>query len=378
MKRSVKKFTTSMALVLLGSIMATSVTAQSVDDLIAEAVRPLPEDLRADATVYTYDDGDRVVLRQGTNQVECVPKNPATGFIRCNATSNSERMDYSAKLSSEGLGGAELTAAMDQAVEDRIIDETVFGSIRYRLTDEDDTIKLLWIVQVPYAMPEDLGMSTESQFQNSLAGQGRPWLMLEGTSSAHVMIPINATESSNMGAATTRLNTMAIMNTVEQATLPLPEEFRAGATVVQYDSETGARQVLRQGTNLMECQPRAESGFTRCYHQIVSAEQDIRALLAAQGASQEQIQEAVAEAIDGGDIATAPSGSMMYRLYEEDDRLKLLWVIRLPNASSEQTGMSIGSQRDNSLDGMGKPWMMRDETPAAHLMIPINGTELSN
>ena len=376
MKRSVKKIATSMALVLLGSTMVMSVAAQSVDDLIAEAVRPLPEDLRADATVYNYEDGDRVVLRQGTNQVECVPKNPVTGFIRCNATSNSERMDYSAKLSAQGLGGAEAAAAMNQAVAEGIINDFVFGSIRYRLTDADDTIKLLWIVQVPYAMPENLGIPTESQFLNSLAGKGSPWLMGEGTSSAHVMIPINSTESSNMGFATTRLNTMAIMNTVEQATLPLPEEFRADATVVQYVPGTGAREVLRQGTNMIECHPRAENGFTRCY--LASAVEDLRALLAAQGLSQEQVQETVVEAIAGGDITAAPFGSMMYRLYEEDDRLKLLWVIRLPNASSDQTGMPLGSQRDNSLAGMGKPWMMRDGTPDAHLMIPINGTELSN
>ncbi len=37
---------------------------------------------------------------------------------------------------------------------------------------------------------------------------------------------------------------------------------------------------------------------------------------------------------------------MMYRLYEQDERLKLLWVIRLSDATSEQTGMSLCSQRD--------------------------------
>ena len=40
--------------------------------------------------------------------------------------------------------------------------------------------------------------------------------------------------------------------------------------------------------------------------------------------------------------------------------------------------MPTASQRDNSLAGMGLPWMMREGTPNAHLMIPINGTEFSN
>ncbi len=161
-----KSFSCSMALMIFGSTIAMSVAAQSVDELIAEAVRPLPEDLRAEATVYTYDAaGDRVVLRQGTNQVECVPKNPDTGFIRCNATSNAARMDYTAKLRAQGISGAELNEALVEAVNGGIIDDMVFGSIRYRLYDDDDNIKLLWIVQVPYAMPGDLGMPTENQFQ---------------------------------------------------------------------------------------------------------------------------------------------------------------------------------------------------------------------
>jgi hypothetical protein len=45
---------------------------------------------------------------------------------------------------------------------------------------------------------------------------------------------------------------------------------------------------------------------------------------------------------------------------------------------SADLGMSTESQRDPSLDGEGLPWMMREGTPSAHLMIPINGTELSN
>lgn len=375
-----KSFTCSLALMIFGSSMAISAIAQSVDDLIAEAVRPLPEDLRAEATVYHYDAaGDRVVLRQGSNQVECVPKNPETGFIRCNATSNSARMDYQAKLSAQGLSGDALSEAMIDAVNEGIINDEVFGSIRYRLYEGDDRIKLLWIVQVPYGMSSDLGMPTESQRDSSLAGSGRPWMMREGTANAHVMIPINGTEYSNMGGVTTRLNTMAIMDPVEQATLPLPEEFRAQATVVQYDEETGARQVLRQGSNMMECQPRsATTGFTRCYHQIAGEEQDLRARLQAEGMSDDNIQAAVTDGIARGDIGTSPFGSMMYRLYEQDDRLKLLWVVRLPNATADQTGMSLGSQRDNSLAGRGRPWMMREGSPAAHLMIPINGTELSN
>ena len=92
----------------------------------------------------------------------------------------------------------------------------------------------------------------------------------------------------------------------------------------------------------------------------------------------EEISAAVDAARADGSMPVAPMGSIAYRLYEDDDRLKLLWVVRLPNAMHEELGMSTASQRDSSLAGEGLPWMMREGTPSAHLMIPINGTELSN
>src|SRR5262249_56139279 len=57
----------------------------------------------------------------------------------------------------------------------------------------------------------------------------------------------------------------------------LPPDLRAGATVVTYDASTGARQVLRQGTNFIECQPRMADGFTRCYHKSLAPRRDLEA-----------------------------------------------------------------------------------------------------
>jgi hypothetical protein len=169
------------------------------------------------------------------------------------------------------------------------------------------------------------------------------------------------------------------MDKVTQATLPLPEDLREGAGVVSYNKETGERMTLREGTNMIVCQPRdEESGFTRCGHKDNLAAQDLAAKLRAEGKSNEEIQAATAAAQAAGTIPETKFGSLFYRLYEEDDRLKLLWVIRVPNATAAELGMPTGSQRDNALAGKGTPWMMREGTPGAHLMIPINGTELSN
>ena len=54
---------------------------QSDEELIAEATLPLPEQMKAGATVVvTDDDGNRRVLRQGTNSLVCSPDGPAPGF----------------------------------------------------------------------------------------------------------------------------------------------------------------------------------------------------------------------------------------------------------------------------------------------------------
>ncbi len=364
---------------LAGLCAVGTANAQSNDELIALAVRPLPEDLRAEATVYQYDDaGERVVLREGSNHVECMPPDD-NGFTSCAGKATAGRRDFSAKLSAEGLEGEELQAALAAAEAAGTIEPTPFGALFYRVYDKDDRIQLLWAVLLPNATADELGMSLESQRDNSLAGMGRPWMMREGTPGAHLMVPINGTDLSNKGGAEKKMNTKSLSDKVAQATLPLPEDLRAGAAVVEYDKATGARKTLREGSNMIVCQPRdEESGFTRCGHKDNLAEEDLRAKLKAEGKSNEDIQAAVAAAQEAGTIAPRKFGQLGYRLYEEDDRLKLLWVMRLPNATSAELGMPTGSQRDNALAGKGLPWMMREGTEGAHLMIPINSTELSN
>jgi len=355
-------------------------SAQSVEEKIAQAVTPLPEDLKAGATVYEYDDnGGRVVLRQGSNQVECQPRDE-DGFTLCFPTSSAARRDYQAALAADGLEDEALREAMAAAEAQGNVKPMQPGSIIYRLYEADDRIQLLWVVFLPGATADDLGMSLASQRDTSLAGMGRPWMMAEGTPGAHLMIPINSTALSNVSDGVEPLDTKAIYaeDPVRHATLPLPADLRDGARVVTYDKD-GNRKVLREGTNMIECTTRDEAtGFTRCGHKSLAAETDLRAKLAAEGMDAEGIAAAMREARARGEIPEAPYGSLLYRMYEEDDRLKLLWVLRLPNATSEELGMSIASQRDASLAGEGLPWMMAEGSPSAHLMIPINGTELSN
>ena len=365
---------------LLGMAMLASCGPQNQDPLISEALRPLPEDLRADATVYRYNvaSGEREILREGSNHVECIPRSD-DGFTWCYPTSTATRRDLRARLVAEGLSSEEVTDRITAAEAEGSVSPSAVGSMMYRTYDEGDRIQFLWVVVLPDQIATDLAMPTGSQRDASLAGQGTPWMMREGTSGAHLMIPINGTELSNAGSTAPLFDATAITDPVIQATLPLPDDLKSIATVSTFDASTGQRVVLQEGTSTIECRPHdPETGFTRCYHQDGWVSRDMSARLVAEGYSEEDASAAVAEAVEDGTINSTPMGSLGYRLYGEDDRIRLLWVLRVPGATAAELGMPTGSQRDNALAGRGTPWMMNEDTPGAHLMIPINATELSN
>lgn len=365
---------------LLGMAMLAACGPQNQDPLISEALRPLPEDLRADATVYRYNvaSGEREILREGSNHVECIPRSD-DGFTWCYPTSTATRRDLRARLVAEGLSSEEVTDRITAAEAEGSVSPSAVGSMMYRTYDEGDRIQFLWVVVLPDQIATDLAMPTGSQRDASLAGQGTPWMMREGTSGAHLMIPINGTELSNAGSTAPLFDATAITDPVIQATLPLPDDLKSIATVSTFDASTGQRVVLQEGTSTIECRPHdPETGFTRCYHQDGWVSRDMSARLVAEGYSEEDASAAVAEAVEDGTINSIPMGSLGYRLYGEDDRIRLLWVLRVPGATAVELGMPTGSQRDNALAGRGTPWMMNEDTPGAHLMIPINATELSN
>ena len=172
--------------------VAMAATA-SVEDQIAEAVQPLPEDLRAGATVVIYDSetGARKVLRQGTNSLECEPRNPEDGFIRCYNKVMTPRHEMEAKLKAQKKSQKEIQAAIADAIKAGTLKVPPFGTMSYRLATKDGAIKRLWVMSVPYQTPEALGVSTTSQRDAALKGHGLPWMMLPGTAGAHIMIPIN-------------------------------------------------------------------------------------------------------------------------------------------------------------------------------------------
>lgn len=340
--------------------------AQSNDALIAEAVQILPADLQAGATVVTYDKatGARTVLRQGTNFVECQPR-MNDGFTRCYNKALGPRRDLEAKLRAEKKTDEEVAAGVQAALKAGTLKAPANGMMSYRGYDKRDRIQKLWVMSLPNATPETAGVSTASQRDAALEGKGLPWMMLPGTPGAHVMIPINPPVKSST-------ITDVAADPIAQATLPLPEDLRAGATVYEYDKATGARKVLRPGTNFVECMPKGEDGFTWCYNKVTAPRRDLQARLRAEKKSDKEIADAVAAATAAGTIKPAPFGTFSYRLYGKKDRIQLLWVMSVPGATPESINVSAASQRDEAIKGDGRPWLMLPGTPGAHVMIPIN------
>ncbi len=370
MRRLVSLF----AVVLVSALLTAPAAAQGpgeADPRIAAAIRPLPADLKANATVVVYDQhtGAREVLRQGSNIIECQPEDPETEFTRCYNTVLVPRNDLMAKLRAEGKSPEEIQAAIAAAVAAGDIPEAPAGTMSYRLYTKDDRIRLLQVMRVPGATEESIGISTESQRDNALAGRGFPWLMRAGTPAAHVMMPINNTLWSNK----------TVEQKIAEAVLPLPADLQADATVYTYDPDTGERVVLRQGTNQVECQPpNPAAENTICASARSGAGRDLSAKLRAEGKSGQEIQAAMAAAREAGDIPGSSFGEMMYFLRHNDRQIKLLWVMLVPGATPESIGVSTQNQRDNALAGHGRPWLMRPGTPGAHIMIPINNTPLSS
>jgi hypothetical protein len=361
-----KNVIVAAVVVMSGSLVAGAQQTAPVDRQIAEAVKILPEDLQAGATVVTYDDatGARKVLRQGTNFVECQPR-MADGFTRCYNKSLAPRRDLEAKLRAEKKTDEQIQQAIAAAVKAGTLPPSAPAMMSYRGYDKRDRIQNLWVISLPNRTPESVGVSTTSQRDAALEGKGLPWMMNPGTPGAHIMVPINP-------PAKNSTVTDVAADEITQATLPLPEDMRAGATVYKYDPKTGERITLRKGTNSLECSPRGTDGFTWCYHSVTGPRRDLSAKLRAEGKSDKEIQDALAAATAAGTIKPTPYGTMMYRLYGKKDRIQLLWVLVVPGATPESVGVSEGSQRDEAISGDGRPWLMNPGTPGAHVMIPIN------
>ncbi len=160
---------------------------------IAAATLPLPEAMRAGATVLGYKSAGKLeLLRQGTNGMMCLAHNPADVdrfHVACYHESLEPFMARGRALRAQGVSASQVDTARFAEVASGKLSMPTAGAL-YSLTgpagDFDDArvaapkSRLLFVVYMPGATQASTGLST-------IPLVGQPWLMLPGTPKAHIM-----------------------------------------------------------------------------------------------------------------------------------------------------------------------------------------------
>ena len=173
-----------MLAALVAAVGIAEAQEKSVEQQINEALMPLPENLRAGATVMGYDAvGKKVVLRRGTSNFTCTADSPAKGFsVRCYPNIIAAYRERVGELLAAGTMEDALRDIVDAEVKSGKLvlpDRAVTYSIRG--AELQNSLPLMTIY-LPGATAESTGLSTTPSHY-------RPWLMFADTQVAHVMIP---------------------------------------------------------------------------------------------------------------------------------------------------------------------------------------------
>jgi hypothetical protein len=155
--------------------------------------------------------------------------------------------------------------------------------------------------------------------------------------------------------------------------LAAPEELRAGATVQGFDT-SGKLAILRKGTNNLVCladNPADNKFSAACYHRDLEPYMARGRELVAQGVTGgARNDEYRWKEIREGKLSFPKEPRMLYVMSGKGYDAAtgkvtdgvVRWVIYVPNATAESTGLSTSPKR-------GEPWLMDAGTLGAHIMI---------
>jgi len=167
--------------------------------------------------------------------------------------------------------------------------------------------------------------------------------------------------------------TPAAEDQIASASQAAPEELRAGVAVLGYGAD-GKLTTLRKGTNDLICladDPKDNRFSVACYHKDLEPFMARGRELDAQGIKGNERNEKYRwKEIKEGKLSMPKEPRMLYVLsgkgYDAASGkvidASLRWVIYVPFATAESTGLSTKSKR-------GEPWLMDAGTAGAHIMI---------
>jgi hypothetical protein len=159
---------------------------------IAGAVMALPVDMRAGATVlgYTAVGKPLVTLRQGSNDMICLPSEPTGKAFHsaCYHISMEPFMARGRELRLQGITGAQVDTVRFAEVKSGKIKMPASPSMLYQVfggTFDPATSTItggnaLYVTYIPFATPQSTGLSSKPTDKG-------PWIMFPGTPKAHIM-----------------------------------------------------------------------------------------------------------------------------------------------------------------------------------------------
>jgi hypothetical protein len=160
---------------------------------------------------------------------------------------------------------------------------------------------------------------------------------------------------------------------ITAAVLPLPQELRAGATVLGYN-ESPTLSVLRKGTNGMTClapDPKAVRFHVACYHDSMEPFMLRGRQLRAAGTKEDSVDVIRFAEAKAGKIVMPKLPASLYSLTGkvgsfdvstgDAKEARRLFVVYVPYATAETTGLSTAPKA-------AEPWLMFPGTPKAHIM----------
>lgn len=181
-----------MSLLALTLAVGAFAAVPSAENQIAGAVMAAPAELRAGAAVLGYSpSGERVMLRRGSNEMFCLASDPAReNFnVSCYHKDLDPFMARGRELTAQKITGEKRNEIRYQEIKSGKLKMPSGMRTLYVLTGtrfdaasgKVENSYLRWVIYAPYATAASTGFSTKP-------AEGAPWLMLEGSAGAHIMI----------------------------------------------------------------------------------------------------------------------------------------------------------------------------------------------
>ena len=161
---------------------------------------------------------------------------------------------------------------------------------------------------------------------------------------------------------------------IAAAVIPLPNEFRAGATVLGYNA-AGTLVTLRKGSGAMICladDPKDENFHAACYHRSMEPFMASGRALRKAGTTGPAVDSARFRAVRAGKLRMPTRPAALWQVSGPHSAIDVekqthaaparsLYVVYIPGATPESTGLP-------GRGAAGLPWVMNPGTPKAHIM----------